>query len=49
MCIIVLKNELRLNSIALLKASSSKERLDLLTQRSNLKDMLIEILERKAA
>lgn len=49
MCIVILKRELVLNARALLKATTNQERLELLNQRSNLKDMLIELLEQRAA
>lgn len=41
----ILKQELKLNAEALIKCNNTQERLELLIQRSNLKDMLIEILE----
>lgn len=49
MCEIVIRRELKLNSEALLKCRNMDERLQLIIQRSNLKDMLISILEKRAA
>lgn len=49
MCLIVIKRELAINAAALLKCNSLDERIQLIIQRSNLKDMLIEILEKRAA
>ena len=49
MCIIVIERELRLNAVNILKSDTDYERLQLLIQRSNLKDMLIDILRVRAA
>lgn len=49
MCEIVIRRELKLNAKALLKCRNMDERLQLIIQRSNLKDMLISILEKRVA
>jgi hypothetical protein len=44
MCIVILQRELSINAQLLLKCDNNVERLELLNQRANIKDLIIELL-----